>query len=106
MTDFAAIRSELEALSTLVGAARAIMGDGRAVDLAGFDRRVGALCQSMQSLGVKDAQSLKPVLIALLDDIERLKHDLLAQQEALGTELKRLGAGHKTASAYHRPSGR
>lgn len=106
MTDVTAIRSELQTLATLVAAARAILGDGRAVDLAGFDRRVAALCQSVQSLGVKDAQLLKPGLIALIDDIERLKHDLLAQQEALGTELKRLGVGHKAASAYNRPSGR
>jgi hypothetical protein len=106
MTDRAALRSELETLASLVAASRAILGDGRAVDLAGFDRRVAALCQSIQSLGLKDAQSLKSGLIALIDDIERLKNDLLAQQEVLGTELKRLGVGHKTASAYNRTSGR
>ena len=106
MTDITAIRSELQTIASLVAASRTILADGRAVDLTGLDRRVDALCQSLQSLDAKDARTLKPGLIALIDDIEHLKRDLLAQHEALGVELQRLGVAHKATSAYGRSSGR
>ncbi|MFO0998097.1 MAG: hypothetical protein U1F33_15555 [Alphaproteobacteria bacterium] len=106
MTNIATMRTELQAIAGLIAASRAIMGDGRAVDLTGLDRRVGTFCQRMQSLGTQDAQSLKPGLIALIDDIERLRGDLNAQHDALGAELQRLGTGQKAVGAYSRTTGR
>lgn len=102
----ASIRAELQAIAGLIAASRAILGDGRAVELTGLDRRVGTLCQSIQGLGATDAQSLKPGLIALIDDIEQLRRDLNAQHESLGAELQKLGTGQRAMSAYNRPPGR
>lgn len=106
MNDVTAIRTEMQTLASLIAATRTILGDGRAVDLTGFDQRVVMLCQSLQSIDNTDAKALKPGLIALIDDIEQLKRDLLAQHDALGIELRRLGVGHSAANAYTRTPGR
>ncbi len=61
-----------DGLTGAVCIARVLVEHGRVVDLAGLDRGVGLLVAKALDLPHEQGRSLRPHLIALRDEIERL----------------------------------
>jgi hypothetical protein len=73
---FEAVSTLAEELTDLVEMARGLVGAGRAVDLAGFDRHVAMLCAKSLDLPTDEGRRVRPRLIALSGQMEALSRAL------------------------------
>lgn len=100
MTAADTLRHDLSAVAAALAEARAQAESGAAVDLAGLDGRVAALCAAVQDLPRAAGKGLLPDLGALLDGLDALAATLAHQREAV------LNAPHtarqRAAAAYGR----
>lgn len=103
MSDVALIRHGLEEVVGAVALARRKVGEGQLVDLSGLERRVDELCTAIREQDSKAAQSLRPPLISLIDDLNRLSDDLKAQHGEVAAELKGSQSHRSAAAAYRKP---
>jgi hypothetical protein len=100
MTTRKTLLSELEGLTAVVAAARGVLAEGRAVDLAGLDGRIAGLCEGIRALPAPEAAGFRPRIIALLDEIDRLALDLDAHRAAVAKALGSLTLGRQAVAAY------
>jgi hypothetical protein len=54
--------------------AASLAGSGRSIDIIGLDNWVGRLAARALDLDPPDARSLRPALLSLLGDLDRLEH--------------------------------
>jgi hypothetical protein len=73
-----AVRAALEAVRTDLHDARAALDHGRAINLAGIDGRIAALCAQALGLPPPLARRTLPDLLALRDSADRLIESLTA----------------------------
>ena len=92
-----------ERLSDLVNASLTIVGDGRAVDLAGLEKQAETLCAKLRRAKPETAAELMPRLVNLIDDMDRLKAALLSQRGVLAREIAKLDDGRRATRAYTSP---
>ncbi|MDX2224864.1 MAG: hypothetical protein SFV21_19070 [Rhodospirillaceae bacterium] len=90
---------EIEKIHAVLGAARRLTQENRAVDLSAVDARLGALCARVDSLPRATARTLKPALTALADELDRLGEDLAARFGGLPS-LGDLASAGDAADAY------
>jgi hypothetical protein len=91
---------QLDGVMATVDAARRVLADGRAIDLMGLEARVAALCDTIGAQPESAASGYRPRLIALLDEVDRLRDDLEAQRAFLARELGTLAARRHAIVAY------
>ena len=103
MSDVAQIRHGLEEVVGAVALARRKVGEGQLVDLSGLERRVDELCAAIRDQDGSDAQSLRPPLLSLIDDLTRLSDDLKAQHGQVASALKGSQSHRSAAAAYRKP---
>ena len=103
MTDVAQIRHGLEEVAGAIALARRKVGEGQLVDLSGLEKRVDELCTAIREQDGREAQSLRPSLISLIDDLNRLSEDLKTQQGEVAAELKGTQSHRSAAAAYRKP---
>jgi hypothetical protein len=94
------LRLQFDGVAATVDTARRVLADGRAVDLTGLEERVAALCTAIGAQPEPAAIGYRPRLIALLDDVDRLRSDLEAQRALLVRELGTLAARRQAIGAY------
>ena len=97
----AAVR-DIARLTDLVTAARAILADGRVVDLAGLDEETRRVAERLKLHRPENAGPIKVALLALVDEMDRLKAAIEEQHTAFAKELSALQAGRGAAHAYGR----
>lgn len=100
MNETEQVIQQLDAAAAIVAGARQVLADGRAVDLAGLDQRIAGLCEAARMLPEPAAGGLKPRLVALLDDVDRLAADVEAQRALLTKALGSLAARRHAVAAY------
>ena len=103
MTDVAQIRHGLEEVVGAIALARRKVGEGQLVDLSGLEKRVDELCTAIREQDGKEAQSLRPSLLSLIEDLNRLSEDLKSQQGEVAAELKDTQSHRSAAAAYRKP---
>ena len=103
MSDVAHIRRGLEEVAGAIALARRKVADGQLIDLSGLERRVDELCSSIPNEDRADAQSLRPALLSLVDDLNRLSDDLKAQHGEVASALKGSQSHRSAAAAYRKP---
>ena len=103
MSDIAQIRHGLEEVVGAVALARRKIGEGQLVDLSGLERRVDELCAAIRDQDSREAQSLRPPLLSLIDDLTRLSEDLKAQHGEVASSLKGSQSHRSAAAAYRKP---
>lgn len=94
------LRNELSEATDRVAAARRLVAAGYAVDLKGLDLEVGRLCEAIADIAPADRPPLKPSLVALTDELDRLGADLRTHHETLTGELRSINRGGEAARAY------
>jgi hypothetical protein len=101
----------LDRVEARLAAARNGLEGGALADLDGLDGEVAHLRDRLAALPGDQARPLRPRLIAVLDEIDRLSTDLRAGLDRLGRELGATGRRRQAVSAYsqgqqHKPGGR
>ena len=104
---------DLKGLGTALARAEAEVAAGNLIDLGPLEGCVADLCGRLSGLSSEDAESLRPRMLALFDDFDRLTRAIESRLEevkgALGgtTSRKRaIGAYGKTAGSGPSHSGR
>lgn len=100
MTGAPAIHTELAAVAAALDTARTQAESGAAIDLAGLDTRVAALCGAVQALPADDGRGLLNDLEALLDAVDALAGTLALQRDAM--QAAPHTARRRAAAAYGR----
>lgn len=103
MSDVARIRRGLEEVAGAVSLARGKISEGQLVDLNGLERRVDELCTAVLEQDRNDAQTLRPALLTLIDDLNRLSEELKAQHRQVASALKGTQSHRSAAAAYRKP---
>jgi hypothetical protein len=94
--------SDVEFCRTLratIAVARSAVAEGSFVDLAGFDREVGGLCDSIAGRPAAEQPDIAAELQALLHDLDELSAALTAQ-----TGMESDAARRRAAQAYAPPA--
>jgi hypothetical protein len=77
--DAAATRTAIsmsEGLGRTICIARVLVDNGRTVDMAGLDLGIGLLCAKALDLPPADGRTLRPYLLALREEVDRLTEAL------------------------------
>jgi hypothetical protein len=100
MTTLADVTAELDRAARLIGAARDVVGGGKAVDLSGLDDVVMEACGNIAALPEDQRQTLKPVLISLIDSLNGLVEALNVQRGEIATEIRDVNSRSHATAAY------
>lgn len=93
---------DIARLTDLVTAARAILADGRVVDLTGLDQETRSVAERLRLHRPDNQGPIKTALLALVDEMDRLKAAIEEQRTTFARELSQLQAGRNAAHAYGR----
>ncbi|NNG02755.1 MAG: hypothetical protein HKM95_01465 [Inquilinus sp.] len=103
MKDVDRIRRGLQEVASAVSLARTKVEAGQLIDIAGLESRVDELCQATLALEREVAQPLKPSLLSLVDDLNRLSEGLKKQHCEVAAELQGSHSHSQAAAAYRKP---
>ena len=100
------IRHSLSSLSTSVDVARRRADGGDIVELRDLDRAVAEICTAVGRLPLHERAGLKPSLMALIDELDKLAATLKRQHGLISESLRAQSSHHQAALAYGKaPSG-
>lgn len=94
------IEAGLREASTAVEAARTLLIQGQAVDLAGIETHIDTVCGGIAALAGAERPGLKPAMLGLIDTLDRLAELISAQNQAISDQLRGLSKRHQAVSAY------
>lgn len=94
------LRNELSEAMDRVAAARRLLANGYSVDLKGLDLEVARLCEAINATPPAERGPLKPALIAMTDELDKLGADLRTHRDTLTGEIRSLNRGSEAAKAY------
>ena len=93
------VQEEVRKVTSLINAARRLLAEGKMVDLAGLQRNVDTLCQTLRQAPSKESQAAQETVASLLDGLDTLAEALTAQFEDITRQLE--GAVRRQAAAAY-----
>ncbi len=100
------LKTDLQGLGSIVTAARGFVADGKVVDMAPLEQEIKRICGSITALPADQNAPLRPVMVALIDDLDKLAAEIRDTHSELEGQLKSF-SNHKTAiAAYAKGGGR
>ena len=100
------LKTDLQGLGSIVIAARGFVADGKVVDLAPLEQEIKRICDSITELPADQNAPLRPVMVALIDDLDKLAAEIRDTHSELEGQLRSF-SNHKTAiAAYAKGGGR
>ena len=103
MTDANALKRRIEAAANVINQTRQAVARGDGVDLSGLEKEVDGICQAIAGAEPGAGALLKPALVALMDDLDRLTEVLQGAHAQLRKEMNALGARRRATKAYGQP---
>ncbi len=94
------IRDELTRVGDIIVAARDLVSDGQMINLKPLEGEIGRICEGLNGLNAVDAERIKPVLLGLIDDLDRLAIEMRNRQNDCEEQLRSLSSHGKAARAY------
>lgn len=95
-------RAKIDALAARIANARASIANRRAVDLAGMEDEVEAVCLMVRAPGPSADEQVRTSLGALLADLNALETELTEQRDLMVGNSQETIAPNVAASAYGR----
>jgi len=80
----AEILDQAEKISSLIATARALMADGKSVDLSNLEGKISALCEIAQSAEQQQLAPVRAALSDLLEDLNRLDDEVTRNHAGAG----------------------
>lgn len=102
MTAEARVRRDIQALAGTIGAAREAVLAGTEVDLAPLRDRADALCALGTEIAPGGGAEIKPLLVGLIDEFDRLADALRARHREIAGEMGGSQNRRRAHTAYHR----
>lgn len=99
-------RAQLEAAAELVAHARRDLAAGGAPDMNAILKEVAAVDRELALIPAASVQELRPLLLALLDEIGLLTAVAHTRKSELAARLHSASAHHRAGTAYRRTSRR
>jgi hypothetical protein len=100
------IRRSLSSLATSVDIARRRIDGGDIVELRDLDRAVADVCTAVARLPLHERAGLKPPVMALIDELDKLSATLKQQHSQISESLRAHSSHHQAVRAYGKaPSG-
>jgi len=94
------VRTGIEQLSTMIEAARQLIGEGHLVDLRLLESRVEKFCGSLRTVPADMAAELRPAMLSLIDDLGRLEQEIRRIHTETAAKLGDTAARRRAATAY------
>lgn len=98
------LKSDLQGLGSIVTAARGYVADGKVVDLVPLEQEIKRICDAITALPEDQNAPLRPVMVALIDDLEKLAAEIRDTHSELEGQLQSL-SNHTTAVAAYAKGG-
>ena len=102
-TPISQMKRRLEAAANVVNEARLAVERGNDVDLSGLEREVEGICVGLAEIPPGSAAGLKPALVALVDDLDKLTETLSQAHGKLAKDIGALGTRRRATKAYGQP---
>jgi hypothetical protein len=97
------LKLDLQNVASIIVAARGMVAAGQAVNLAPLEREVSRLCDAILALAPADNLPLRPMMVGLIDDLDKLADDMRRRHAELKSQLENLNTGSRVATAYVPP---
>jgi hypothetical protein len=98
------LKTDLQGLGSIVTAARGFVADGKVVDLVPLEHEIKRICDNIIALPADQNAPLKPVMLALIDDLDKLATEIRDSHSELEGQL-RSSSTHKSAVAAYNKGG-
>ena len=98
------LKMDLQGLGSIVTAARGFVADGKVVDLVPLEQEIKRICDRITTLPADQNAPLRPVMVALIDDLDKLAAEIRDTHSELEGQLKSF-SNHKTAIAAYAKGG-
>ena len=97
---------DIARVSDVVAAARDLIDDGQIINIQPLEKEVGDLCARMTGLDAAAARKVQPVLLGLMEELNRLAETMGERHRELSGALRNLSQHGNAANAYtSRPTG-
>lgn len=96
----ASIEAALREAATAIDSARTLLDQGTVIDLNGLEAHVEQACGRIPALPAPDRERLKPILVALIDGLNKLSEQLSTQHQEISGTLQNIGTRTRAVSAY------
>ena len=101
------INEDIARISDIVAAARDLIDDGQIINIHPLEKEVEGLCARVTALDPLTAKGVQPVLLGLMEELNRLAEAMGERHRELAGALRSLSQHGNAASAYAaRPPGR
>ena len=97
---------DISRVGDVVAAARDLIDEGQIINIQPLENEVQELCARMTGLDAAAARKVQPVLLGLMDELNRLAESMGERHRELTGALRSLSQHGNAASAYAaRPAG-
>jgi hypothetical protein len=100
VTEITQVEVQLQEAAVAVDAADTLIRQGQIIDLAGLESHVDTVCTDIAKLPPASCAGLKPVLIKLIDGLNKLARRIAEQHESVADKLQGLSTHRKAVTAY------
>ncbi len=100
MTKSADITRRMDALAALMPIFRKAVENDQVIELDDFHQQVDLLCQDILTLSSRETESLKPRLIALVDEIAALETLIMERRSSIESQLLKNEESRQVTAAY------
>jgi len=97
------LKLDLQNVASIILAARGLVAEGQAVNLTPLETEVRRLCDALGTLTPAENMPLRPMMVSLIDDLDKLAGDISRRHSELKSQLESLNSGSRAATAYVPP---
>ena len=99
------LKMDLQGLGSIVTAARGFVADGKVVDLAPLEQEIKRICDHITTLPADQNAPLRPVMVALIDDLDKLAVAITDTHSQLKVQLQSFSKHTNAVAAYAKGGG-
>jgi hypothetical protein len=100
------LKLDLQNVASIIVAARGLVAEGQTVNLAPLEKEVRRLCEAISALDAAENMPLRPMMVSLIDDLDKLAEDMRRRHAELKSQLESLNTGSRVVTAYVPPGAR
>ena len=97
------LKLDLQNVASIIGTARGLVAEGQTVNLTPLETEVRRLCDEIGVLPAPENMPLRPMMVSLIDDLDKLAEDIRRRHADLKSQLESLTSGSRAAAAYTPP---
>jgi hypothetical protein len=97
------LKLDLQNVASIILAARGLVAEGQTVNLTPLETEVRRLCDEISAIPAAENMPLRPMMVSLIDDLDKLAGDISRRHDQLKSQLESLNSGSRVATAYVPP---